>query len=195
MTTRSDLLTVREYFSSDEWDIIDAALSEYQDHYDTDEEAATYNTLVGRIAHLFTINADATDWIGLLSFSIPSLYFLIMRKIESEMISAINNSMDWRSANTEVVSQQDGVSLVYLHGNKIAEVGDDYLTLFDGGWQSKTTKSRLNALLSEFGYTCGTKREYVFQKQFEWFIQMFDLTENAMRTIPFTNGMRLAWCY
>ena len=61
MATRTDLLTVREYFSSDEWDLIDAALSEYQDHYDSDEEAATYNTLVGRIAHLFTINADATD--------------------------------------------------------------------------------------------------------------------------------------
>ena len=63
MTTRSDsdLLTVREYFSSDEWDIIDAALSEYQDHYDTDEDAVTYNTLVGRIAYLFTINTDATD--------------------------------------------------------------------------------------------------------------------------------------
>ena len=61
MTTRSDLLTVREFFSSDEWTIIDAALSEYQDHYDTDEEAATYNTLVGRIANLWTINADATD--------------------------------------------------------------------------------------------------------------------------------------
>ena len=115
-----------------------------------------------------------------------------MRKIESEMISAINNSMDWKSGNTEVVSQQDGVSLVYLHGNKIAEVGDDFLKLFDGGHQSTTTKSRLNALLSEFGYTCGTKREYVFQKQYEWFIQMFDLTEEAMRTIPFTNGMRLA---
>lgn len=61
MATRTDLLTVREFFSSDEWDLIGAALSEYQDHYDTDEEAATYNTLVGRIAHLFTINADATD--------------------------------------------------------------------------------------------------------------------------------------
>ena len=63
MTTRSDsdLLTVREYFSSDEWDIIDAALSEYQDHYDTDEEAVIYNTLIGRIAHLFRINADAID--------------------------------------------------------------------------------------------------------------------------------------
>ena len=61
MTTRSDLLTVRDFFSSDEWDIIDAALSEYQDHYDTDEDAVIYNTLVGRIAHLFRINADATD--------------------------------------------------------------------------------------------------------------------------------------
>lgn len=61
MTTRSDLLTVREFFSSDEWDLIDAALSEYQDHFDTDEDAVIYNTLMGRIANLFTINADATD--------------------------------------------------------------------------------------------------------------------------------------
>ena len=118
-----------------------------------------------------------------------------MRKIETQMIAAIKNNQDWKSANTEVVSQQDGVSFVYLHGSKIAEVGDDFLKLFDGGYQSKTTKSRLNAILSEFGYTdytCGTKREYIFQKQFEWFIQMFDLTEDAMRTIPFTDGMRLA---
>ena len=57
-----------------------------------------------------------------------------------------------------------------------------------GGWQSNTTKSRLNALLSEFGYDT----ERVFQKQFEWFISIFDLTEKTMRTIPFTSGMRLA---
>ena len=118
--------------------------------------------------------------------------FSLMRKIEQQMIAAIKGNTDWKSANTEVITQQDGVSFVYLHGNKIAEVGDDFLKLFDGGYQSKTTKSRLNALLSEFGYTCGTKREYVFQNQFEWFIQMFDLTEKAMRTIPFSNGMRLA---
>jgi len=115
-----------------------------------------------------------------------------MRKIETQMIAAIKNNIDWKSANTEVVSQQNGVSYVYLHGNKIAEVGDDFLKLYDGGRQSMTTKSRLNALLSEFGYTCGTKQEFIFQKQFEWFIQMFDLTEKAMRTIPFTDGMRLA---
>ena len=114
-----------------------------------------------------------------------------MRKIESEMIAAVKGNINWSKDNTSVIIE-DGVSKVYLHGNKIAEVGDNFLKLFDGGWQSNTTKSRLNALLSEFGYTCGTKREYIFQKQFEWFIQMFDLTEEAMRTIPFTDGMRLA---
>jgi len=115
-----------------------------------------------------------------------------MRKIESEMIAAIKNGIDWKSANTEVVSQQNGASYVYLHGSKIAEVGDDFLKLYDGGYQTKTTKSRLNAILGEFGYTCGTKQEYIFQKQYEWFIQMFDLTEEALRIIPFTDGMRLA---
>ena len=114
-----------------------------------------------------------------------------MRKIETQMIDAINDNINWSKDNTSVIFQ-DEVSKVYLHGNLIAEVGDDFLKLFDGNRQSTTTKSRLNALLSEFGYTCGTKREYVFQKQYEWFIQMFDLTEKAMRTIPFTNGMRLA---
>ena len=122
-----------------------------------------------------------------------------MRKIEQQMIAAIKDNTDWKCDNTEVIAIE-GVSFVYLHGNKIAEVGDDFLKLFDGGYitesgeiiLTKTTKSRLNAILSEFGYTCGTKQEYIFQKQFEWFIQMFDLTEKAMRTIPFINGMRLA---
>ena len=114
-----------------------------------------------------------------------------MRKIESEMIAAVKGNINWSKDNTSVIIE-DGISKVYLHGSKIAEVGDDFLKLYDGGYQSKTTKSRLNALLSEFGYTCGTKQEYIFQKQYEWFIQMFDLTEEAMRTIPFTDGMRLA---
>ena len=121
--------------------------------------------------------------------SVPSL--LSMRKIESEMIAAVKGDINWKKDNTSVVIE-DGISKVYLHGNLIAEIDDVSLKLYDGGWQSNTTKSRLNALLSEFGYTCGTQREYVFQKQFEWFISMFDLTEKAMRTIPFSNGMRLA---
>jgi len=115
-----------------------------------------------------------------------------MRKIESEMLAAINNNQDWQSGNTSVhFNEENSVSIVRLHGNKIAEVGDDYLTLFDGDHQTKTTKSRLNAILGEFGYTCGTKREYIFQKQFEWFVNFFNVKANRIEVVPFVDGMVL----
>ena len=99
------------------------------------------------------------------------------------MIAAIKNNQDWKCDNTEVINIE-GVSFVYLHGNQIATIDDDSLTLFDGGYQSKTTKSRLNAILSEFGYTCGTKREYIFQKQFEWFVNFVDAKTCLLYTSP-----------
>ena len=108
-----------------------------------------------------------------------------MRKIESQMNAAITKSVDWKSANTEV-RNIDGVSFVYLHGNKIAEVGDTFIRLYDGGWQSNTTKSRLNAILHEHGIG----GESVFQKNFNWFLRSKFGTE--FTTIPFFSGMRLA---
>ena len=120
----------------------------------------------------------------------PLLFFL-MRKIEKEMCDAVQHNSNWQSGNTSVIFQ-DGLSSVYLHGNLIAEIDDCSLKLFDGDHQTKTTKSRLNALLSEFGYTCGTKHEYVFQKQFEWFVYFVDTKTEQVMTVPFVNGMRLA---
>jgi hypothetical protein len=103
-----------------------------------------------------------------------------MRKIEQQMVNAIQNSVDFKLANTEVISCTN-VSDVYLHGNLIARIGETWMELFDGGWQSNTTKSRLNALLQAFGM----EGEYVFQKNFEWFVQY-----NG-GAIPFFSGMRL----
>ena len=66
------------------------------------------------------------------------------------MIAAINSSKNWQSANTSVhFNEESNTSIVRLHGNKIAEVTDDSMTIFDGGWQTTTTKSRLNALINE----------------------------------------------
>jgi len=107
-----------------------------------------------------------------------------MRKIESQMNAAISESKDWKNANTEVTNI-DGVSYVYLHGNLIAEVDDNGIKLYDGGWQSNTTKSRLNAILSEHGIS----GEGVFQKNFEWFIRLYNGTE--FFTTEFRSGMRL----
>lgn len=108
-----------------------------------------------------------------------------MRKIETQMNNAISEGTDWRTANTRVETV-DGVSFVYLHNNLIAEVDDDSMKLYDGGWQSVTTKSRLNAILSEHGVT----GEGVFQKNFEWFIRLWNGTE--FFTTEFRSGMRLA---
>ena len=103
-----------------------------------------------------------------------------MRKIEIQMNQAVQNGTDFRLANTSV-SHHEGVAIVRLHGSKIAEVGDGFITLFDGGFQSTTTKSRLNALMSEF---C-SPGEGVFQKAFQWFIRANGVT------IPFESGVTL----
>ena len=119
-----------------------------------------------------------------------------MRKIESQMINAIKSETDWKSGNTKVVNFfNDGdkcvVSSVFLHGNKIAEVTDDSMTIFDGGWQTTTTKSRLNALCSEF---C-IDGERVFQKNFQWYVDKFvgmAGQSKVFNTYDFTNGFIFA---
>ena len=93
-----------------------------------------------------------------------------MRKIESQMCAAVQKNINWQSGNTSVhFNEESGVSIVRLHGNKIAEVSDNDMTIFDGGWQTVTTKSRLNALCEEF---C-IDGEGVFQKNYKWFVRKF----------------------
>ena len=84
------------------------------------------------------------------------------------MCQAIQSNKNWKSGNTEVITN-DTVSNVYLHGNLIATVTDTDMTIFDGGWQSNTTKSRLNALRQEFCIS----GECVFQKDFLWYVRKF----------------------
>jgi hypothetical protein len=99
----------------------------------------------------------------------PSTIVSHMRKIEQQMLTAIRNNDNWQSANTSVhYNEENDVSIVRLHGNKIAEVGDDFVQIFDGGWQTTTTKSRLNVIINEF---CNGLTDGVFQKNFKWFLK------------------------
>ena len=94
--------------------------------------------------------------------------FKTMRKIEQQMNEAILNRKDFFKGNTSVqhYTTETGAreAVVHLHGNHIATVGDR-LQICDAGWQTVTTKSRLNALLNEFAEGC-----YLFQKNFDWFL-------------------------
>ena len=103
-----------------------------------------------------------------------------MRKIEIQMNQAVQSGTDFSQANTSV-HHHEGIAVVRLHGSKIAEVGDGFITLFDGDYRSNTTKSRLNALMAEF---C-SPGEGVFQKAYQWF-----LTANGV-TIPFESGVTI----
>ena len=104
-----------------------------------------------------------------------------MRVIEQQMNQAITQERDWKKDNTKVINIE-GVSFVYLYNNLIAMIGDTWLELFDGGYQSNTTKSRLNAILKEHGNS-----EYIYQKNFNWFVS------TKYGDVPFNDGIKLNW--
>jgi hypothetical protein len=93
-----------------------------------------------------------------------------MRKIEKQMLTAILSRKDWKSDNTEVVVTYFAHAArpierinVFLHGNPIAEITPDCVAVCDCGWQTTTTKSRLNAILHEL---CGAG---IYQKARKWY--------------------------
>ena len=107
-----------------------------------------------------------------------------MRKLEEQMNQAIRGQRNWAGSNTTVFTTDNGLeSTVYLHGNHIATYFHDTrkLQIFDGGWQTVTTKSRLNALLDEFDYG-----SFVFQKNWQWFLQR---NFNPSHKVDFISGM------
>lgn len=106
-----------------------------------------------------------------------------MRLIEQQMVNAIKERRTLCKSNTSVTyNYQTNSSCVYLHGNHIATVGVNYVEIFDGGWQSNTTKSRLNAIINGL---CDDRMFGVFQKNYKWFIK------DAVVNVEFENGYTL----
>ena len=106
-----------------------------------------------------------------------------MRKIERQMNFAISNRADWSSSNTRVeFNDSTNCSSVFLHGHRIATVCHETkaVKVDSCGWTTNTTKSRLNAILSEVKYGCS-----VFQKNFDWFVSFNN------QTTLFRDGMIL----
>ena len=133
---------------------------------------------------IFEVHRILDLYVYPLSLFIPFIPFQIMRKIERQMNEAILNRKDFFSSNTSVENYVNNITgvreaVVKLHGNHIATVGDT-LQICDAGWQTVTTKSRLNALCNEFAYGC-----YVFQKNYEWFLGDVDGNKRSFPTEEF----------
>lgn len=84
-----------------------------------------------------------------------------------------------RGVKTKVF--QDGQDMVVkYHSTHVVVWNDMTITLNSGGWQSATTKTRMNQASAEYGLGYG-----VFQKNYEWFV------EYKGQVLPFVNGMTL----
>jgi hypothetical protein len=68
-----------------------------------------------------------------------------MRKITEQAANAFHNGRDFRSGNTQVNRRLGGVELT-LHGNIIAKNIGEGLHINLCGWNTNTTRERLNGL-------------------------------------------------
>ena len=91
-----------------------------------------------------------------------------MRKLERQMNFAVSNKSNWCGSNTQVTfNENSNCSSVRLHGHLIATFDHSTraLKIDSCGWQSVTTKSRLNALISFVDGLGG-----IHQKDFRWYL-------------------------
>ena len=106
-----------------------------------------------------------------------------MRKLERQMNFALSNKANWAGSNTQVnYNSNTNCSQIFLDGHHIATFCHETraVKINSCGYQTNTTKSRLNALLEEVKWGCK-----VFQKNFDWFVSYND------ETASFWDGMIL----
>lgn len=72
-----------------------------------------------------------------------------MRVIEKQMIQAIARRKSWRNGNTSVDVHSSWCE-VRLHGNMIARIDNEGVKFSLAGWNTATTRSRVNAILQTF---------------------------------------------
>lgn len=106
-----------------------------------------------------------------------------MRVIEKKMVNAVSAQGKMSTNNTKVESD-NGLTKVMLHGNTIAEIdwAGKLLYISNCGWQTTTTKSRLNAILGAL--KPGTS---IYQKKGTWYLS------DAKKTKEFERNEVLAF--
>ena len=100
-----------------------------------------------------------------------------MRKIERQMLQAIVDDKDWSKDNTRVETEKSGDKVyrhtIYLHGHRIAvfypstEFRSMQLHINNCGYETNTTKSRLNAIID---FVFGGVGNGIFQRNWNWYL-------------------------
>ena len=102
------------------------------------------------------------------------------------MNRAIVNKNDWSNSNTFVeYNESTNCSTIVLHRTAIAvyDHNTKAVKLNSGGYTTNTTKSRLNAILSEIFVGAS-----VYQKNWDWFFNYNNQTHDFMDGMIVTEG-------
>ena len=75
----------------------------------------------------------------------------------------------------------NGVNYVVYHKTAVVKYNDDKIILNSGGWETPTTKDRMNATAHENGLCY-----YVYQKDFVWYVVL-----DNKKCYPFEDNMQL----
>ena len=59
--TKTEYQVIRNFFTDAQWDVIDAALNEYQDHFDTDEDSAILDSVGEKLQNVFDNSVDQSN--------------------------------------------------------------------------------------------------------------------------------------
>ena len=88
--------------------------------------------------------------------------------------------------NTRSKENEDGTFNIYLHGNLIAVLYfDGSVRIYSGGWKTKTTRQRLDRLLTSGNWNFFTDRG-------KWNVYSRLTSREPVMKIPFTEGMLIS---
>jgi len=59
--TKTEYQVVRDFLTDAQWDLIDAALNEYQDHFDTDEDSEILDSVGAKLQSVFDNSVDQSN--------------------------------------------------------------------------------------------------------------------------------------
>ena len=78
------------------------------------------------------------------------------------------------------VKTRDGWTIITYHQTDVVKFNGEEIILDSGGWQTATTKTRMNQTSNQFDLGFG-----VFQKDYQWFVDF------KGQTIDFCDGLVL----
>ena len=83
-----------------------------------------------------------------------------------------------------IAYQSNGYTVVKYHNTEVVRFNSNEVIFNSGGWRTNTTKTRMNQACNQYGLKMG-----IVQKNFEWFVDIYDNDNNICDTIDFEDNM------